>query len=410
MRRLLALAGLALVVGCDADPTKPSLVGRLTVIPAANTAPVVTLGTDTTVLRDQVVDLPITFGDPDADAPWEVFVDWGDGSFSGAVRQAPGGFTLQHTYAELGSYEVTVSVSDDSTSGSDTRRVEVVDQAPPVAVIASFAPQPANEGAAVAFSSAGSSDLEGGPIVYRWEWGDGAAAQSVARIPPYNPSHRYRDQGTYTVALIVTDTTGLVGRDSVTVDIRNVAPTGVLYGPYSAVEGRSFTLGFSSVTDVGVADRPSLLVTINCGTTFRAYSSALTGSCNAPRDQDTITIRARVKDKDGGIHEYSRVIPVHNFVPEADLAAATPTTIPAGGSVSLQGSFLDHGVLDDPWSWRIIWGDGTATPWTSTSTQGALPVQSHSYAAPGTYTTRLFVRDKDGAQGHSSEVKVTVTP
>lgn len=410
MRRIAVLATLALLAGCDADPTEPSLVAELTVTPAANTAPVVGIGADTTVLVGQPASVQVSFSDPDPDGPWEVFVDWGDGSFSGAVRPAPGTFTMQHGYAEEGSYEVVVTVSDDSASGSDAKWVHVVTQAPPVAVIASVTPQPAYEGATISFSSTGTSDLEGANLVYRWEWGDGAAAQSAARSTPYNQTHRYPDQGTYKAVLIVTDPTGLSDRDSVMVTTTNAAPTGVLFGPNSAVEGRTFNLGFSSVTDLGAADRSSLVVSINCGKTFRAYGTPLTGSCNAPLDQDTITIRSRVKDKDGAFREYSRVIPVFNAVPEPQLAATSPTTIAAGGSVSFSSSFLDYGPVDNPWTWRIVWGDGKATLWTASSTQGVLPAQTHAYTAAGSYNARLFVRDKDGAQGFSASVTVTVTP
>lgn len=248
------------------------------------------------------------------------------------------------------------------------------------------------------------TDADGDALTYLWDFGDGRF--STGRTP----NKQYNDQGDYPVRLIVTDAAGLSDTAVAVAQVRNAAPTGVFSAPFSALEGRTFSLGFSSVNDLGAADRGSLQVSINCGTTFRAYSTSLTGVCTAPPNEDTITIRARVKDKDGGIREYSRVIPVNDAVPSAHLAASTATSIPAGGSVTLDPSFSDSGVLDGPWSWRITWGDGTGTAWTATDTQGALPARSHVYRADGSYAARLWVKDRDGTQGYSAPVTVTVAP
>jgi probable HAF family extracellular repeat protein len=262
-------------------------------------------------------------------------------------------------------------------------------------------PYAALEGAPVRFNPT-ILNQDGDVLTYEWAFGNGLS--STVRTP----AHKYADQGTYPVRLIVRDPGGRADTSTVNAEIRNAPPTGVFHAPVTLVEGRTFTLGFSSVTDPGPADVPTLQVSINCGTTFRAYTAALTGSCNAPQDQDTITIRARVKDKDGATREYNRVVPVTNAAPAAQLSAAGSTTIAPGGSVTVNAAFSDFGTLDGPWSWRITWGDGTATVWTSTTAQGALPSRSHVYAAPGTYAARLFVRDKDGAQGFSTPVDVVV--
>ena len=262
-------------------------------------------------------------------------------------------------------------------------------------------PYVAYEGAVVRFTpSVSNMDLDS----LTYEWSFGAGTTSSVRTP----GKRFADNAVHSVRLIVRDPGGRADTATINADIRNTPPTGVFQAPNSAIEGRSFTLGFSSVTDAGPADRASLQVSINCGTTFRAYTAALTATCNAPADQATITVRARVRDKDGAVREYNRQIAVNNAVPTAQLAASSPTGIAPGGSVSFSASFADAGVLDAPWSWRITWGDGTATSWTSTSTQGALTVPPHAYAAAGTYAARLWVRDKDGAQGYSSQVTITV--
>ncbi|HVQ97026.1 MAG TPA: carbohydrate-binding protein, partial [Mycobacteriales bacterium] len=71
---------------------------------------------------------------------------------------------------------------------------------------------------AVTFSSAGSSDPEGGALSYRWTFGDGGT--SIAA----NPSHTYTANGTYTPTLTVTDPTGLTGTASLVITVGNTAP------------------------------------------------------------------------------------------------------------------------------------------------------------------------------------------
>lgn len=59
-------------------------------------------------------------------------------------------------------------------------------------------------GAPVTFSSEGSADPEGGPLTYRWDFGD-------RTFPPAtepSPTHVYAQPGTYTVTLTVADNAG----------------------------------------------------------------------------------------------------------------------------------------------------------------------------------------------------------
>ncbi|MFC1998623.1 PKD domain-containing protein, partial [Chloroflexota bacterium] len=79
------------------------------------------------------------------------------------------------------------------------------------------ADQAADEGAAVAFSgSAGSA----GSLGIQWDFGDGSVASGVL-----NPTHVYADNGVYTVSLIVNDSKGGAGSDTLEVTVDNVAPT-----------------------------------------------------------------------------------------------------------------------------------------------------------------------------------------
>ncbi|MEU5640982.1 carbohydrate-binding protein [Streptomyces milbemycinicus] len=87
---------------------------------------------------------------------------------------------------------------------------------------------------AVRFSSAGSSDPEGGALTYSWDFGDGSTSTAA------NPSHTYTANGTYRPTLTVRDPQGLTGTASLVVTVGNTAPTVTLRTPG---DGTLFTFG-----------------------------------------------------------------------------------------------------------------------------------------------------------------------
>jgi PKD repeat protein len=84
---------------------------------------------------------------------------------------------------------------------------------PPVVSVSASAPV---NGLTINFSSAGSSDPDGGVLAYDWDFGNGATS-AVA-----NPSYTYGAPGTYTVSLVVMDSSGLSRAAATTVTV--VAP------------------------------------------------------------------------------------------------------------------------------------------------------------------------------------------
>uniref|UniRef100_UPI001C85EB64 PQQ-dependent sugar dehydrogenase n=1 Tax=Streptomyces beigongshangae TaxID=2841597 RepID=UPI001C85EB64 len=72
---------------------------------------------------------------------------------------------------------------------------------------------------AVSFSSAGSTDPDGGALTHAWTFGDGATSTAA------DPSHTYTANGQYTATLKVTDGTGKSATASVQITVGNTAPT-----------------------------------------------------------------------------------------------------------------------------------------------------------------------------------------
>ncbi|MFI1393585.1 PQQ-dependent sugar dehydrogenase [Streptomyces sp. NPDC020681] len=97
----------------------------------------------------------------------------------------------------------------------------------------------------VAFSSQGSSDPEGQPLTYRWDFGDGATSTAA------NPSHTYTTAGTFHPTLTVRDPEGLTGTASLVVTAGNTAPTVQLTTP---ANGALFSFGDTVPFTVQVTD------------------------------------------------------------------------------------------------------------------------------------------------------------
>ncbi len=97
----------------------------------------------------------------------------------------------------------------------------------------------------VAFSSAGSSDPEGGALTYAWTFGDGTSSTQA------NPTKTYTANGTYTAALRVTDPQGLSGTAGVTVTVGNTAPTVTINTP---ADGSLFSYGDTVPFSITVND------------------------------------------------------------------------------------------------------------------------------------------------------------
>ena len=163
------------------------------------------------------LDKPLSASDPDGDAlnfskasgPFFVTVST-TGPTTGNLHAAPG-------FADLGSYAVTVSVSDGFANDSETITLLVVQcNCPPVADAGG--PYQGFVGIPIQFDGTQSSDPLGSPLTYAWDFGDGGSATGP------QPSHTYSAEGTYQVLLTVMNNRGQSHSDNVTVNIGGPPP------------------------------------------------------------------------------------------------------------------------------------------------------------------------------------------
>jgi PKD repeat protein len=208
-------------------------------------------------------------------------------------------------------------------------------------------PYTGNEGAAMTFSSAGSADPEGGTLTYLWTFGDGTSSTAA------NPTHAYADNGTYTVALTVRTAAGANATASTTATVANVAPTATFRSD-TAVVGQPHALRLAGGTDGGSVDLATLQYAFDCGagTGFAAWSSVASVTCAASAKPETLIVRGKVRDKDGGETAYQHALTVRPPDSFTQYLNAMPTGAINGGDQWAVGDFNGDRRADVLFWWR----------------------------------------------------------
>jgi hypothetical protein len=171
---------------------------------------------------------------------------------SGTLTFAPGQTSQYVSVPVIGNpvhepsrtFRVVLSNPQNAEVGSQGGNCTIFDDAP----IANIGPAATvNEGSTVQFDASGSQSLDGDPLTFTWDFGDGGTGSGP------QPTHVYADNGVYTATVYVSDGSA-VSTATETVTVLNVPPAVAFGGPTDAVPGQTRTFTFSA-TDPSPVDQ-----------------------------------------------------------------------------------------------------------------------------------------------------------
>jgi PKD repeat protein len=238
----------------------------------------------------------------------------------------------------------------------------------------------------ITFDGSGSSDPENGIVDYSWAFGDGTGASGQVVV------HTYGSLGTFTATLTVTDSGGLTASDTAVVLVMNRPPVADAGPDFSAPKRTPITFDGSGSSD---PDAGIVSWDWDFGDGTMASGQVVV---KAYAFRGCFTVILKVTDTDGASAWDQSFGCTFNAIPIAN--AGPDVSTPAGFQVSFDGTASrDPDGSITSYSWNF--GDGTGA-------SGAMV--SHVYAAVGTYTVTLTVRDDDGDSALDTATVTVSTP
>lgn len=390
-----------------------------TIATVANVAPML-IGPNVADEIDEGATVTYTAGlyDPSPTDVFTLTIQWGDGNVD--IIPLPAGtthITETHVYEDdnpsgtaSDNYSILVQVADgDLGTDSWTGDIDVDNVAPQFSDLNATA---IGEGGTTTLSG---SLIEPGltdALTVTISWGDGVSEtySYAAGTTSFSETHLYDDDTLARLALlavfnidldVVDDDLGS-SSDSVPLDVNNVAPTLILSGDGSIVEGSQYTLTIGSVVDPG--DDTVSACTLNWGDGASEDCMGLLNSSQThafPDGPQTISITVDLTDEDGFYPGAALlVLNVQNADPEIIGVGLTPVLI-EGEQATLTGSFTDPGV-QDTFTLTVDWGDGTLDQYPYPAGTQSF-TQTHTYlddspsgTSQDTYAVSVTITDKDG--------------
>ncbi len=311
--------------------------------------------------------------------------NWGYSTADGS------GFSSTHTYVNAGTYNLSLTVTDDKgATGNYWQNVVLAATPSNLPPTASFT-WSANQLTAT-FNAANSKDSDGTIVSYAWNFGDGSIGTGV------NPSYAYKAAGSYNVILTVTDNAGAQASSSPqqvtvqapTVNQAPICSIGSCNVWYLQVNCNSLSTDDAGITNYlwewadGLTDTGASLQSIQ-----HNYATP-----------NTYIVKLTVRDAGGLSSVCSRSV-----VTTTQTTQNNPPISQFGFYAdSLKYSFWFSGWDSDGTVASYLWNFGNG----QTSTSNA-PI--YTYPAAGKYTVTLTVTDNGGAKGVSSQlITVVNTP
>jgi streptogramin lyase len=340
---------------------------------------------------------------------------WGDSSTTSGTITFLGGTNFSvagtHTYAEEGTYPVTVLVA-----GPDGRSFLAYGQAvttdAPLHAVGTTAQATAGVPVTTVVATFSDEDPAGTSTDYQAMivWGDGHTSPGTI-VPPSAPngffsvvgSNTYATTGTFVAQVTITDVGGASATTSSTVTVGNVSGNVV-----NAVEGLLFppveVASFSDAQTTGQVGQYSATIawgdsTTSTGTiTYLGGTSFIVTGTHAYNEEGTYGVAVTINGPNGRTFLASSQALVIDAPLLASPVAFAPTAgVPFTGVVA---TFIDEDPNGTPSDYRatIQWGDGHISNSVMILASGGYftVTGSNTYAAPGTYSFTVTISDTAG--------------
>ncbi|WP_457575203.1 PKD domain-containing protein [Desulfomarina sp.] len=241
----------------------------------------------------------------------------------------------------------------------------------------------------VSFGAAGSI---GDIISYAWSFGDGVTADTSS------VDHQYTSPGIYNASLTVTDSSGAMSSETVSIQVAEGTPGNT---PPHAVISSSTALGPAPLTvsfDGQGSTASNTLITLyhwDFGDGSDATGKSVTHLYSQPGSFNAVLT---VTDGNGLTDSISTPVIVSSSQQENQPPQAVFTVSSSSGSAPLTVTFNGGGSKDSDgsissYSWQF--GDGATAGGISTT---------HTYTSEATFTATLMVTDNDGAKSSYSKI------
>ncbi|HLJ95117.1 MAG TPA: choice-of-anchor Q domain-containing protein, partial [Gemmataceae bacterium] len=373
-----------------------------------------------------------TFTDPagpETLSDYSASITWGDGGPAtvGNLSQSGTTFTVQgsHTYAEEGTYTITVTINHETTTAQTVTSTATVSN-PPVAASGGFSFS-AVEGSGFTAQKVATFTDPGGPETLSdysasITWGDGSAATTGSISLPggstaftVTGSHTYAEEGAYTITVTIGHETTAAQTASTIVTVSNPPVTASGGFAFSAAEGAALgTQMVATFTDpAGPETLSDYTVSINWGDS----TAATAGNIVLLSGSTTFSVTGSHTYAEEGTYTITVTVGHENTTPQTATSTATvsdPNVIATGGSAfsasegslsvtQMVATFTDPGGAEandgTHYSATINWGDNTSTQTGTISFSGSTFTVSgnHTYGDEGTYTITVTINHESTA-------------
>ncbi|WDI41524.1 Calx-beta domain-containing protein [Bremerella sp. P1] len=285
----------------------------------------------------------------------------------------------------IGSYQINIEATDqdndrtsDQSSSAKSRVVNVLNTLPVGDIEIVTAESAWLEGNQIEFSATGSSDADGDPLTYLWDFGNGQL------VTGEKVKHTFVDDGVFDVKVIVVDAYGGVAEQTKSITIANVIPELTVGSFNSPVEAATFLLPVN-LSDPGTDSTTARIdwgdgtqsIATQTGSVEHIYSVG--GSLH--------TIVITLEDEDGNYGEVFRQdIMVHDAAP---VLRADNTFVTGEANQQLTFEVMALDGVSDTLTYQWDFGDGTVLSGPD------LHTIDHAYSNDGFYAVLLTVTDSD---------------